>query len=91
MLDKLLNQSHFYILQNSNMAALAAKAIKDQRKKAANQKIEQALNNVNEQRNALTYVAQKHRADSLSSLSTLDSFRPEVKRKIEGKVLKLTH
>jgi len=59
------------------MAALAAKAVKDQRKKAANQKIEQALNNVNEQRNALTYVAQKHRADSLSSLSTLDSFRPE--------------
>ena len=51
------------------MAALAAKAVKDQRKKAANQKIEQALNNVNEQRNALTYVAQKHRTDSSSSLS----------------------
>ena len=88
--DKLLNQSHFYFLQNSNMAALAAKAVKDQRKKAANQKIEQALNNVNEQRNALTYVAQKHRADSLSSLSTLDSFRPEVNRKIEEKVQKQT-
>ena len=41
------------------MAALAAKAVKDQRKKAANKKIEQALNNVNEQSNALTYVAQK--------------------------------
>ena len=41
------------------MATLAAKTVKDQRKKAANQKIEQALNNVNEQSNALTYVAQK--------------------------------
>ena len=56
------------------MAALAAKAVKYQHKKAANQKIEQALNNVNEQRNALTYVAQKHWADRLSSLFTLDSF-----------------
>ena len=63
------------------MAALAAKAVKDQRKKAANKTVEQALNNINEQRLALNYVAQKHREGSLSSVSTLDSFRPEVKKK----------
>ena len=63
------------------MAALAAKAVKDQRKKAANKTVEQALNNINEQRLALNYVAQKHREGSLSSVSTLDSFRPEVNKK----------
>ena len=60
------------------MAALAAKAIKDQRKKAASKTVDQALNNINEQRLALNYVAQKHRENSPSSVSTLDSFRPEV-------------
>ena len=60
------------------MAALAANAVKSQRRKAANKLAEQALNNVNEQRQFLATVAQKHR-DSLSSLSTLDSYRHEVK------------
>ena len=57
--DKLSNQRHFYFLQKSNTAALAAKAVKYQHKKVANQKVEHALNNVNDQTNALTYVAQK--------------------------------
>ena len=56
------------------MAALAANAVKSQRRKAANKLAEQALSNINEQRLFLATVAQKHR-DSLSSLSTLDSVR----------------
>ena len=56
------------------MAALAANAVKSQRRKAANKLAEQALSNINEQRQFLATVAQKHR-DSLSSVSTLDSYR----------------
>ena len=66
------------------MAALAAKAIKDQRKKAASRTVDQALNNINEQRLALNYVAQKHRENSLSSVSTLDSFRTQVNPKLRN-------
>ena len=63
------------------MAALAANAVKSQRRKAANKLAEQALSNINEQRQFLATVAQKHR-DSLSSVSTLDSYRQyEVKKK----------
>ncbi len=62
------------------MAALAANAIKNQRKKAANQAAANALSNVNEQRIVLANVAQRHR-DSLSSVSTLDSLR-QVKVKL---------
>ena len=40
------------------MAALAANAVKSQRRKAANKLAEQALNNVNEQRQFLATVAQ---------------------------------
>ena len=64
------------------MAALAANAVKSQRRKAANKLAEQALSNINEQRQFLATVAQKHR-DSLSSVSTLDSYRQyEVKKNL---------
>ena len=69
-----------YNVSLETMAALAANAVKSQRRKAANKLAEQALSNINEQRQFLATVAQKHR-DSLSSVSTLDSYRQyEVKR-----------
>ena len=63
-----------YNVSLETMAALAANAVKSQRRKAANKLAEQALSNINEQRQFLATVAQKHR-DSLSSVSTLDSYR----------------
>ena len=66
------------------MAALAANAVKNQRKKAAKNTVDQALHSVNEQRLILNHVAVKHR-DSLSSVSTLDSYRPEVNKKALAK------
>ena len=60
------------------MAALAANAVKSQRRKAANKMAaDQTMNNINEQRIVVNTVAQKHR-DSLSSMSTVDSLKPEV-------------
>ena len=69
------------------MAALAANAVKSQRRKAANKLAEQALSNINEQRQFLATVAQKHR-DSLSSVSTLDSYRQYEVKKIFAVVWK---
>ena len=67
-----------YFGSSSEMAALAANAVKSQRRKAANKMAaDQAMNNVNEQRIVVNTVAQKHR-DSLSSMSTVDSLKPEV-------------
>lgn len=60
------------------MAALAANAVKSQRRKAAKALADQAMSQVNEQKQFLNSVAQKHR-DSLSSISTLGSNKPEVK------------
>ena len=57
------------------MAALAANAVKSQRKKAANKMVDQAMNNVNEQRVILNNVKRRH---SISSLSTIDSLKIEV-------------
>lgn len=61
-----------------DMAALAANAVKSQRRKAAKALADQAMSQVNEQKQFLNSVAQKHR-DSLSSISTLGSNKPEVK------------
>lgn len=65
------------LLRIDIMAALAAAAVKSQRKRAANRLTEQAMSNVNEQKQFLNNVAQKHR-DSIISISTLDSLKNEV-------------
>lgn len=69
------------------MAALAAAAVKNQRKKQqqiANKS--QEINGLTDQRIALNHVVIKHR-DSLSSVSTLDSLRHEVKKQHIQKVI----
>ncbi len=54
--------------------ALAAAAVKNQRKRHAKQNADHALSYVNEQKSYLNTVAVRHR-DSITSVSTVDSAR----------------